>query len=84
MAKPIAADEVQASLPELLVRIELGDEVAIARDGRTVARLVLPFRRRTHALGELARLRRLLAVRGFVPFTTEEILALRSAARALP
>ncbi|GAA4933847.1 type II toxin-antitoxin system Phd/YefM family antitoxin [Actinomycetospora succinea] len=42
MTERIGVDEAQERLDELLDRVATGEEFVIARDGRPVARLVLP------------------------------------------
>lgn len=75
--------------PDLLDRVERGEEVAITRDGRTIARVVpTSSARPPHdpiavraALAEMDRLRAEIAVRGGEPFTVEEILSFRDEGR---
>ena len=81
--REVPAAEVEARLAELLRRAEGGEEIAITRDGRTVARLS-PAR---HADPEpLSAAERSAAVRRFIEerkrwkrtgMTREEILAAR-------
>ncbi|HWZ50299.1 MAG TPA: hypothetical protein VNW54_02430 [Granulicella sp.] len=40
MASSVAMNEAQKHLPELLVRVERGEEIVIERDGRAVSKLV--------------------------------------------
>jgi len=40
MASFVALTEAQQNLPELLDRVERGEEIAIQREGRTAAKLV--------------------------------------------
>jgi prevent-host-death family protein len=40
MASFVALTEAQAKLPELLDRVERGEEISIQREGRTAARLI--------------------------------------------
>ncbi len=60
----MTASEARAALPELLSRVEEGEEVTITRHGRAVAVLVRPdalrSRRAEAALGDAARIRDLL------------------------
>jgi prevent-host-death family protein len=61
----ITASEARAALPELLTRVEDGEEVTITRHGRPVAILVRPdalrSRRADAALADAARIHDLLA-----------------------
>src|SRR5215469_15980964 len=61
----MSASEARAALPELLNRVEDGEEVTITRHGRPVAVLVRPdalrARRAEAALKEAARIHELLA-----------------------
>jgi prevent-host-death family protein len=61
----ITASEARAALPELLTRVEDGEEVTITRHGRPVAILVRPdalrSRRAQAALQDAARVHDLLA-----------------------
>lgn len=61
----MTVSEARAALPELLTRVEEGEEVTITRHGRPVAVLVRPgalrSRRAEKALREAARLHELLA-----------------------
>jgi prevent-host-death family protein len=40
MASSVALSEAQAHLPELLDRVERGEEIVIEREGRAVAKVV--------------------------------------------
>lgn len=51
--KEVTATEAKAKLPSLLDEVELGEEILITRDGKTVAKLV-PARPRKLIPGELA------------------------------
>ena len=61
----ITASEARAALPELLTRVEDGEEVTITRHGRAVAVLVRPdalrSRRARAALDDAGRIHELLA-----------------------
>jgi prevent-host-death family protein len=61
----VTASEARAALPELLTRVESGEEVTITRHGRPVAVLVRPdalrSRRAQAALDDAARIHELLA-----------------------
>ena len=61
----MSASEARAALPELLNRVEDGEEVTITRHGRAVAVLVRPdalrSRRAEAALNDAARIHDLLA-----------------------
>jgi prevent-host-death family protein len=61
----MTASEARAALPELLTRVENGEEVTITRHGRPVAVLVRPdalrSRRARAALDDAARIHELLA-----------------------
>jgi prevent-host-death family protein len=61
----LSASEARAALPELLTRVEDGEEVTITRHGRPVAVLVRPdalrSRRARAALDDAARIHDLLA-----------------------
>jgi prevent-host-death family protein len=61
----MTASEARAALPELLTRVEEGEEVTITRHGRPVAVLVRPdalrSRRAQEALDGAARIHELLA-----------------------
>ncbi len=61
----ITVSEARAALPELLTRVEGGEEVTITRHGRAVAVLVRPdalrSRRARGALDDAGRIRELLA-----------------------
>jgi len=61
----MTASEARAALPELLTRVEEGEEVTITRHGRPVAVLVRPdalrSRRAQEALDSAARIHELLA-----------------------
>jgi prevent-host-death family protein len=65
------ASEARAALPELLNRVEEGEEVTITRHGRPVAVLVRPdalrARRAEAALDEAARIHDLLAEAAATP-----------------
>jgi antitoxin (DNA-binding transcriptional repressor) of toxin-antitoxin stability system len=67
----MSASEARAALPELLSRVEDGEEVTITRHGRPVAILVRPdalrSRRAASALDEAARIHDLLAEAGATP-----------------
>lgn len=67
----ISASEARAVLPELLSRVEDGEEVTITRHGRPVAVLVRPdalrVRRAEAALGEAAQIHRLVAEAAATP-----------------
>ncbi len=55
----VTISQARASLPDLLTRVEQGDEITITRHGRAVAVLARPevLHRRTHVLTEnLARI----------------------------
>lgn len=64
----MTASEARAALPELLTRVEDGEEVTITRHGRPVAVLVRPdalrSRRAQAALNDAARIHELLAGAG--------------------
>jgi prevent-host-death family protein len=49
---PITASEARATLPDLLSRVENGEEVIITRHGRPVAVLVRPDALRSRRAGE--------------------------------
>jgi prevent-host-death family protein len=61
----MTASEARAALPELLTRVEQGEEVTITRHGRPVAVVVSPdalrSRRAQAALADAGRIRELLA-----------------------
>ena len=67
----MTASEARAALPELLNRVEEGEEVTITRHGRPVAVLVRPdalrVRRAGAALDEAARIHDLLAEAAATP-----------------
>ena len=67
----MSASEARAALPELLNRVEGGEEVTITRHGRPVAVLVRPDSLRTRraeaALEEAARIHELLAEAAAAP-----------------
>jgi prevent-host-death family protein len=67
----MSASEARAVLPELLNRVEGGEEVTITRHGRPVAVLVRPdslrVRRAEAALDEAARIHNLLAEAAATP-----------------
>ena len=67
----MSASEARAALPELLSRVEDGEEVTITRHGRPVAVLVHPdalrSRRAESALDEAARIHDLLAEASATP-----------------
>jgi prevent-host-death family protein len=67
----MSASEARAALPELLSRVEDGEEVTITRHGRPVAVLVRPdalrVRRAEAALDEATRIHRLLAEAAATP-----------------
>jgi antitoxin (DNA-binding transcriptional repressor) of toxin-antitoxin stability system len=67
----MSASEARAALPELLNRVEGGEEVTITRHGRPVAVLVRPdslrVRRAAAALDEAARIHNLLAEAAATP-----------------
>lgn len=67
----INASEARAALPELLNRVEDGEEVTITRHGRPVAVLIRPdalrVRRADSALADAARIHDLLAEAGASP-----------------
>jgi prevent-host-death family protein len=67
----MSASEARAALPELLTRVEDGEEVTITRHGRPVAVLVRPdalrARRAEAALDEAARIHELLAEAAATP-----------------
>ncbi|HUZ27561.1 MAG TPA: type II toxin-antitoxin system Phd/YefM family antitoxin [Streptosporangiaceae bacterium] len=50
----MTASEARAALPELLTRVEQGDEVTITRHGRPVAVLVSPGALRSRQVGAVA------------------------------
>jgi prevent-host-death family protein len=60
----MSVSEARAALPELLSRVEGGEEVTITRHGRPVAVLIRPdalhVRRAEEALGDAARIHQLL------------------------
>lgn len=61
----ITASEARAALPQLLDRVEAGEEITITRHGRVVATLLSPgalvSRRADRALAAADRVRQLLA-----------------------
>jgi prevent-host-death family protein len=67
----MSASEARAALPELLNRVEDGEEVVITRHGRPVAVLVRPdalrVRRAEEALDDAARIHALLAEAAAAP-----------------
>jgi antitoxin (DNA-binding transcriptional repressor) of toxin-antitoxin stability system len=67
----MSASEARAALPELLNRVEEGEEVTITRHGRPVAVLVRPdalrARRAEAVLGEAARIHDLLGEAATAP-----------------
>ena len=67
----LSASEARAALPELLNRVEDGEEVTITRHGRPVAVLVRPdalrVRRAEVVLGEAAQIHKLLAEAATTP-----------------
>lgn len=67
----MSASEARAALPELLNRVEEGEEVTITRHGRPVAVLVRPdalrVRRAEVVLGEAAQIHDLLAEAAATP-----------------
>jgi prevent-host-death family protein len=67
----MSASEARAALPELLNRVEEGEEVTITRHGRPVAVLVRPdalrVRRAEAALDDAARIHELLAEAAAAP-----------------
>jgi len=84
----ITASEARATLPDLLSRVEGGEEVTITRHGRPVAVLVRPdalrSRRARAALDGAERIHQLLAGaasaalpegRGLAPARAEELIA---------
>jgi prevent-host-death family protein len=84
----ITASEARTTLPELLSRVEGGEEVTITRHGRPVAVLVRPdalrSRRASAALGGAERIHQLLADAasaalpqgpGLTPARAEELIA---------
>jgi Antitoxin Phd_YefM, type II toxin-antitoxin system len=78
----LTVSQARASLPELLTRVEDGEEVTITRHGRPVAVLVRPdvMRARVHVVIEdAARIHELVDVAGAAELPTEPGL---SAARA--
>jgi antitoxin (DNA-binding transcriptional repressor) of toxin-antitoxin stability system len=78
----LTVSQARASLPELLTRVEDGEEVTITRHGRPVAVLVRPdvMRARAHVVIEdAARIHELVAIAGAGELPTEPGL---SAARA--
>jgi antitoxin (DNA-binding transcriptional repressor) of toxin-antitoxin stability system len=78
----LTVSQARASLPELLTRVEEGEEVTITRHGRPVAVLVRPdvMRARAHVVIEdAARIHELVDIAGTAELPTEPGL---SAARA--
>jgi len=78
----LTASQARASLPELLTRVEDGEEVTITRHGRPVAVLVRPdvMRARAHVVIEdAARIHELVDLAGAAELPAEPGL---SAARA--
>jgi len=78
----LTASQARASLPELLTRVEDGEEVTITRHGRAVAVLVRPdvMRARAHVVIEdAARIHELVDIAGAAELPAEPGL---SAARA--
>jgi prevent-host-death family protein len=80
----MTASEARAALPELLTRVEDGEEVTITRHGRPVAVLVRPdalrSRRAQAALDDAARIHELLATAapegtGMTAQRAEELIA---------
>ncbi len=71
--------------PDLLDRVERGEEVVITRDGRAVARLSKgsghDVAAGLAAVEKLSRLRDEIAARGGEPFTIDEILSFRDGGR---
>jgi prevent-host-death family protein len=67
----MSASEARTALPELLNRVEDGEEVTITRHGRAVAVLVRPdalrSRRAEAALNDAARIHDLLAEAAAIP-----------------
>jgi prevent-host-death family protein len=67
----MTVSEARAALPELLSRVEEGEEITITRHGRTVAVLVRPdalrSRRAGAALEDAARIHKLLAEAAAAP-----------------
>lgn len=55
MADPVNIHEAKTYLSRLLERVERGEEIVIARDGKPIARLCpLPKRRKKRVLGKYA------------------------------
>jgi prevent-host-death family protein len=67
----MTVSEARAALPELLTRVEEGEEITITRHGRTVAVLVRPdtlrSRRAGAALEDAARIHQLLTEAAAAP-----------------
>ena len=71
----MTVSEARAALPELLTRVEGGEEVTITRHGRPVAVLISPgslhSRRAGEALDDAARLHQLVAEAAATPLPGE-------------
>ena len=70
----LTVSQARASLPELLTRVEAGEEVTITRHGRPVAVLVRPdvMRARAHVVIEdAARIHELIDIAGAAELPTE-------------
>ena len=71
----MSVSEARAALPELLTRVEGGEEVTITRHGRPVAVLISPnalhVRRAEETLNDAARLHQLLAEAASAPLPTD-------------
>ena len=69
----LTVSEARASLPELLTRVEGGEEITITRHGRAVAVVVRPdalrSRRAERALAEADQIHQLLAEARTTPLT---------------
>jgi prevent-host-death family protein len=67
----VTVSEARAALPDLLTRVEQGEEITITRHGRTVAILIGPdalrSRRAAAALGDAARIHELLSEAAAAP-----------------
>lgn len=74
----LTVSQARASLPELLTRVEQGEEVTITRHGRAVAVLVRPdvLRARAHVvIDDAARIHELLAGAAATALPTEHGLS---------
>ena len=83
----MSASEARAALPELLNRVEDGEEVTITRHGRPVAVLVRPdalrVRRAEVVLDEAARIHDLLAEAATAPLPEDTGLTEQRAAELI-